>query len=232
MKNVLARIRESTRGTCITIWPSVHRCRISSSRSCSRRKRHFQPRSARMLVPICAYVVMAISLNLTVGVIGRAVARSRGLHVASAPSSGIDRRPCRCMAVHSVRSAASRHRNGRRRDLRLHRRAFIVGVPVLRLRGDYLAIVTLAFGEIIKNIVTNLVHRPGHTGCIPASLPAGAENLEEGGKLIPRRDRWALAACRRSPRSPAVLSYVMLCLIVIFHLVNRPHGARHSRHPR
>ena len=28
----------------------------------------------------------------------------------------------------------------------------IVGVPVLRLRGDYLAIVTLAFGEIIKNM--------------------------------------------------------------------------------
>ena len=27
-----------------------------------------------MLVPICAYVVMAVSLNLTVGVIGRAVA--------------------------------------------------------------------------------------------------------------------------------------------------------------
>ena len=26
-------------------------------------------------------------------------------------------------------------------------------MPVLRLKGDYLAIVTLAFGEIIKNIV-------------------------------------------------------------------------------
>lgn len=30
---------------------------------------------------------------------------------------------------------------------------FIVGLPALRLRGDYLAIVTLAFGEIIKNII-------------------------------------------------------------------------------
>ena len=29
----------------------------------------------------------------------------------------------------------------------------IVGIPVLRLKGDYLAIVTLAFGEIIKNII-------------------------------------------------------------------------------
>ena len=32
----------------------------------------------------------------------------------------------------------------------------IVGVPVLRLQGDYLAIVTLAFGEIIKSIITNV----------------------------------------------------------------------------
>ena len=29
----------------------------------------------------------------------------------------------------------------------------LIGIPVLRLRGDYLAIVTLAFGEIIKNVV-------------------------------------------------------------------------------
>ena len=32
----------------------------------------------------------------------------------------------------------------------------IIGVPVLRLRGDYLAIVTLAFGEIIKDIINYL----------------------------------------------------------------------------
>ena len=32
----------------------------------------------------------------------------------------------------------------------------LIGIPVLRLKGDYLAIVTLAFGEIIKNILNNL----------------------------------------------------------------------------
>ena len=30
---------------------------------------------------------------------------------------------------------------------------WLIGIPVLRLRGDYLAIVTLAFGEIIKNVI-------------------------------------------------------------------------------
>ena len=35
----------------------------------------------------------------------------------------------------------------------------LIGIPVLRLRGDYLAIVTLAFGEIIKNLVKRHIPR-------------------------------------------------------------------------
>lgn len=33
---------------------------------------------------------------------------------------------------------------------------FIIGLPALRLKGDYLAIVTLAFGEIVRTIFKNL----------------------------------------------------------------------------
>ena len=40
----------------------------------------------------------------------------------------------------------------------------IVGLPALRLRGDYLAIVTLAFGEIVKNIFENSEFFEGQTG--------------------------------------------------------------------
>ena len=36
----------------------------------------------------------------------------------------------------------------------------LIGIPVLRLKGDYLAIVTLAFGEIIKNLV-NAIYLAG-----------------------------------------------------------------------
>ena len=32
----------------------------------------------------------------------------------------------------------------------------LIGIPVLRLRGDYLAIVTLAFGEIVRLLLENL----------------------------------------------------------------------------
>jgi branched-chain amino acid transport system permease protein len=40
----------------------------------------------------------------------------------------------------------------------------LVGMPSLRLRGDYLAIVTLGFGEMIRSIIENLDFLGGATG--------------------------------------------------------------------
>lgn len=66
---------------------------------------------------------------------------------------------------------------------------FVVGVPSLRLRGDYLAIVTLGFGEIIRVILLNLEVVGGARGvfgipgatdfgmCVHAFLWAGATFL-------------------------------------------------------
>jgi branched-chain amino acid transport system permease protein len=65
----------------------------------------------------------------------------------------------------------------------------ILGFPVLRLRGDYLAIVTLAFGEIIRMILINWVDfSNGYAGIetpritffgIPFSSPTGATTFSE-----------------------------------------------------
>ena len=41
---------------------------------------------------------------------------------------------------------------------------FIIGLPALRLKGDYLAIVTLAFGEIVKVIFINIPEFGGAIG--------------------------------------------------------------------
>ncbi len=41
---------------------------------------------------------------------------------------------------------------------------FIIGLPALRLKGDYLAIATLAFGEIVRNIFKNLPYFGGAQG--------------------------------------------------------------------
>ena len=48
--------------------------------------------------------------------------------------------------------------------------ALIIGFPTLRLRSDYLAVVTLGFGEIIQTIAINLNQTGGPTGiyAIPA----------------------------------------------------------------
>ena len=48
----------------------------------------------------------------------------------------------------------------------------LVGIPVLRLRGDYLAIVTLGFGEIIQSIIRNIeVVTKGTQGINPIPAP-------------------------------------------------------------
>ncbi|MFX5530380.1 hypothetical protein ABTD83_21190, partial [Acinetobacter baumannii] len=47
---------------------------------------------------------------------------------------------------------------------------FLLGFPVLRLRGDYLAIVTLGFGEIIRILLRNMTEitgGPNGIGSIP-----------------------------------------------------------------
>lgn len=104
-----------------------------------------------MLIPICVYITMAISLNLTVGILGElslghagfmSVGAFTGIVASQAMGYvGADPRVRLVMAIIIGALFASVA-------------GLIIGFPVLRLRGDYLAIVTLAFGEIIKEIMT------------------------------------------------------------------------------
>ncbi|MFH1155524.1 MAG: branched-chain amino acid ABC transporter permease [Pseudomonadota bacterium] len=62
----------------------------------------------------------------------------------------------------------------------------ILGYPVLRLRGDYLAIVTLGFGEIIRLVLENwndFSHGPSGIANIPKPELFGMD-LSMGGKTI------------------------------------------------
>jgi len=56
----------------------------------------------------------------------------------------------------------------------------LLGFPVLRLRGDYLAIVTLAFGEIIR--IVSLTHGPNGITGIPRPTLFGLAFSMEGGE--------------------------------------------------
>lgn len=115
------------------------------------------------LVPICVYIVMAVSLNLTVGISGELSLGHAGFMSVGA-FSGIVAAAWLESLIPEGAEAASLLANDTVRLLLAMVvggvfagiAGVIIGVPVLRLRGDYLAIVTLAFGEIIRNVLNCL----------------------------------------------------------------------------
>ena len=127
-----------------------------------------------MLVPTAVYIVMAVSLNLVVGLLGEL-----SLGHAGFMSVGLFSGCLVAIALHTtalplgVRLPVSMLAGG----LMAAVFGLLVGLPALRLRGDYLAIVTLACGEIIKNIITNLNITGGALGLDTSSIYAGAKAL-------------------------------------------------------
>ena len=77
----------------------------------------------------------------------------------------------------------------------------IVGLPALRLKGDYLAIVTLGCGEIIKSIITNLNVTGGAKGLNTGAIYADTKTLLPYGIVL-----------------------VLLVVIVMMNLKNSRHG--------
>ena len=172
-----------------------------------------------MLVPICAYVIMAISLNLTVGVLGElslghagfmSVGAFTGTTVAIMlqdviPSGGV--RLLIAVIVATLFGALA---------------GFLIGIPVLRLQGDYLAIVTLAFGEIIKSIFNNLYLGMDSKG-LHASLLSDKTNLAEDGKML-INGPMGIGGIQKISTFTAGFIMIMLTLIVVFHLINSRTG--------
>ena len=101
------------------------------------------------LVPICAYVVLAVSLNLTVGFLGELSLGHAGFMSAGA-FSGVLVWTLLGQTLPTWLAVLLAFLVG---GCVAGLFGFAIGIPVLRLSGDYLAIVTLAFGEIIKNVI-------------------------------------------------------------------------------
>lgn len=81
---------------------------------------------------------------------------------------------------------------------------FIIGLPSLRLKGDYLAIVTLAFGEIVRNVFMN------------QQAFGGARGLTTGSIIYDTRLSPTLFI--------AVFVVVLIMIFVIQNLVKSKHG--------
>ena len=172
-----------------------------------------------MLIPICAYIVMAISLNLTVGILGEL-----SLGHAGFMSMGAFTGVTAAIALQDIVTS-----NGLRLAIGLVVGAifaaiagFLIGIPVLRLKGDYLAIVTLAFGEIIKSIFNNLYVGVDEKG-LQMSMLTDKTKLAEGGKLI-IGGPMGIGGIQKISTFTAGFLLVMITLVIVFNLVNSRAG--------
>lgn len=171
------------------------------------------------LIPICAYIVMALALNLVVGISGElslghagfmSIGAFSGSAFAIALQGSIALSPLR-LALAMVFGALVAAVLG-----------FLIGVPVLRLKGDYLAIVTLAFGEIIKSIVTNIYLAVDSKGLQFSFLNDDIELADGGVELI--RGPMGVMNTQRISTFVAGFVLVLIALTVIFNLVNSRTG--------
>lgn len=169
------------------------------------------------LVPICVYVVMAVSLNLTVGISGELSLGHAGFMSVGAFTGAI---------VSTWMLAAFQLENTTIRliismlcgGVTAGIAGVLIGIPVLRLRGDYLAIVTLAFGEIIRNVLNCLyVSLDGgmmHIGFLNPNLP---------GTLIVNGPIGATGIAKISTFGMG-FALILFTLFVVLNLVNSRAG--------
>ena len=172
-----------------------------------------------LLVPICSWIVMAVSLNLVIGFsgelsLGHAGFMSVGAYTGAIVSgwflSAFDMQdPTLRLVLAILISGIVAGIFGA-----------LIGIPVLRLRGDYLAIVTLAFGEIIRNLV-NVLYVGTMDGKLYFSflnkkLPEGITMLVDGAK----------GAVKIKPISTFTIGFalIIVTLIIVLNLVNSRAG--------
>lgn len=170
------------------------------------------------LVPICAYVIMAVSLNLTVGILGELSLGHAGFMSVGAFSgtllwvsiSSTTPKPLALVLSFVVGGLVAGIFG------------FLVGVPVLRLSGDYLAIVTLAFGEIIKNVMNACYLGVDANGLHFSLKDSSSLNMEDGKVLI--NGAQGITGITKASSFTIGIVLVIVTLLVILNLVNSRAG--------
>ena len=106
-----------------------------------------------IIMLICINIIMATSLNFSTGFMGQLVLGHAGFMAIGAYTAGLlgialktSGMPSFVMLILCLLAGG----------LLASIAGIIIGIPALRLRGDYLAIMTLGFGEIVRIVITNL----------------------------------------------------------------------------
>ena len=172
-----------------------------------------------LLVPVCAYSLVAIGLNLCVGYLGELSLGHAGFMCVGAFTSAFFSKvymntipdvPRFILALLIGTFFAALF-------------GFLIAIPVLRLSGDYLAIVTLAFGEIIKNVINVLYVGADSKGVHVSLKDMMSLGLESDGTMLINGAQGITGTPRQSTFLGAVF-LVMLALIVTHNFVNSRTG--------
>ena len=177
---------------------------------------------AGLLVPLCYYIIMAVSLNFTVGILGELSLGHAGFMCIGAYVGGL----FTLLTQDSITSAWIRFPIAiLLGGLIAALAGFLIGMPILRLRGDYLAIVTLAFGEIVRNLVQNI-----YLSRDKAGLHFSFTNAIEPERLDPATNvdimKGPMALNGISPDATLLISVILvvITIIVILNMVDSRAG--------
>ena len=170
-----------------------------------------------LLVPLCVYAILAVSLNLTVGILGELSLGHAGFMCVGAFTSAVfTKYMMHTITVPTVRFLLALLVGVVCAGIC----GVLIGIPVLRLRGDYLAIVTLAFGEIIKNLVNVIYLGRDSAGFHFSMKDIMALNMEPDGEVIIKGAQGITGA----PTDSNFTLGIILLLITLFIVLNLIHS--------
>ena len=165
-----------------------------------------------LLPTVGIYVILAISLNLTVGVLGELSLGHAGFMCIGAFTAGAVSLACReTIQPDWLRFAIALIAGGVMAAIF----GILIGIPVLRLRGDYLAIVTLGFGEIINSIAANIFLISDKNGLHFGFITA-PKDIDDASKTEIIRGPRGMSP----PRDTTVWIVVIVMLIALIILMN------------
>ena len=163
-------------------------------------------------VPICVYISLAVSLNLVVGISGELSLGHAGFMAVGAFSGIL---MSRILLLHMSFEPAILLISMIFGAFMAAIAGIIIGVPILGLRGDYLAIVTLAFGEIIRNFMNVLYFGLDSNGHLKFAFNHFIDGIENNQRVI----TGAIGAT--GTKTMATFTWgLLLCLFTVFIVLN------------
>ncbi len=173
-----------------------------------------------LLVPVCCYIIAALGLNLNVGIsgelnLGQAGFMSIGAFTGVVISGILQTNGVTNVFVNLLLAIVCG-------TIMAGLLGWLISIPVLKLEGDYLAIVTLAFGQIIMSLINNIYVGYDING-LHFSFINNTVALEPGGKMLITGPIGATGVAMLANFTTGFI-LIILSLIIIYNLMYSRNG--------